>query len=99
MDSIRNIRNNCYTEQNRRNEKRTQTVNTYYCVSSGFSAVVEPVRTRADFGNFAGDSDYGGGGSSRGGGGDGFLGDLEFEVIAWAIAVAIVVLLVVWVIL
>ena len=66
-----------------------------------FSVVMEPVRTRADFGNFAGDSDYGGGGTSGGGGGggDGFIEDLQSEAIAWAIAIAIVVLLIVWFIL
>ncbi|MCR5788379.1 MAG: TIM44-like domain-containing protein [Lachnospiraceae bacterium] len=52
------------------------------------SVITAPIHTRADFGNFAGDSDYGGGGGgSSGGGGGGFISDLESEAISWVIAI------------
>ncbi|HAG68998.1 MAG TPA: hypothetical protein DCL38_03380 [Lachnospiraceae bacterium] len=62
------------------------------------AVIAAPIRTRADFGNFAGNSDYGGGGSggSSGGGGDGFISDLESEAISWAIAIIGLILLLIY---
>ncbi len=60
------------------------------------SVTAVPIRTRADFGNFAGNSDYGGGGGSSGGSGGDFIGDLEFEVISWVIAIIAVILLLIY---
>ncbi len=57
------------------------------------SVISAPIRTRADFGNFAGDSDYGGGGGFSGGDGGGFISDLESEAISWVIAIIGVILM------
>lgn len=61
------------------------------------SVITVPIRTRADFGNFAGNSDYGGGGGGgSSGGGRGFISSLESEVISWAIAIVLVILMILY---
>lgn len=47
-----------------------------------FMALAEPIKIRADFGNFAGNSDYGGGTSGGSHGGGGFISDLETEALS-----------------
>ena len=53
-----------------------------------------PITAYADFGNFAGNSDYGGG-SSSGGGFDGDF-DLAMEVLTWIIAIIAVLVLMIY---
>lgn len=59
-------------------------------------ALAEPIKTRADFGNFAGNSDYGGGTSGGSHGGGGFISDLETEALSWVIAIALVIIMIIY---